>query len=175
MRRRVVVTGMGCVTPLGTDVETMWSGCSSRRVGRRLHHVFDASNFPTKISAEVRNWDIADVGEDPRALEVPRPAHAGSPPAPPSRPSPIPACSTTPARSDAVRRLSGQRRRPAGLRLLHANDGRRPRRRRARRRQVHQGRAGDAATRSSSWSRSRTCRPATWPACSTPRGRTPTA
>jgi 3-oxoacyl-[acyl-carrier-protein] synthase II len=65
MRRRVVVTGMGCVTPLGVQLETMW-GCllgGESGVGRTT--LFDAGNFPTKISAEVRNWDLSDVGENP--------------------------------------------------------------------------------------------------------------
>lgn len=64
MRRRVVITGIGCVTPLGTDVETMWSGVREGRSGVGFTSIFDASNFPTKISAEVKNWDITDEGED---------------------------------------------------------------------------------------------------------------
>jgi 3-oxoacyl-[acyl-carrier-protein] synthase II len=66
MKRRVVVTGMGCVTPLGHSVEEMWQRLlrSESGVGYTTH--FDASNFPTKISAEVKNWDIADAGEDPQ-------------------------------------------------------------------------------------------------------------
>jgi 3-oxoacyl-[acyl-carrier-protein] synthase II len=63
-RRRVVVTGVGCITPLGTEVETMWSALKAGRSGVGYTTIFDASNFPTKISAEVRNWDITDEGED---------------------------------------------------------------------------------------------------------------
>jgi 3-oxoacyl-[acyl-carrier-protein] synthase II len=65
MRRRVVITGMGCVNPLGNDVETMWSGVKEGRSGVGYTTVFDASKFPTKISAEVKNWDITNTGEDP--------------------------------------------------------------------------------------------------------------
>ena len=65
MRRRVVVTGIGCVTPLGTDVETMWRRLLAGESGVGYTTLFDASNFPTKISAEVRNWDLSDVGENP--------------------------------------------------------------------------------------------------------------
>ena len=65
MRRRVVVTGIGCVTPLGSEIETVWSRMLAGESGIGYITLFDASNFPTKISAEVRNWDVSDVGEDP--------------------------------------------------------------------------------------------------------------
>jgi 3-oxoacyl-[acyl-carrier-protein] synthase II len=65
MRRRVVITGMGCINPLGNDVEAMWSGVKEGRSGVGYTTIFDASKFPTKISAEIKNWDITDTGEDP--------------------------------------------------------------------------------------------------------------
>jgi 3-oxoacyl-[acyl-carrier-protein] synthase II len=65
MRRRVVVTGIGCVTPLGTDIETMWRRLRASESGVGPTTLFDASNFPTKISAEVRDWDLSAVGENP--------------------------------------------------------------------------------------------------------------
>ena len=65
MRRRVVVTGIGCVTPLGTEIETMWRRLLGGESGVGYTTLFDASNLPTKISAEVRNWDVSDVGEKP--------------------------------------------------------------------------------------------------------------
>ncbi len=65
MRRRVVVTGIGCVTPLGADMETVWRRLLAGESGIGQTTLFDASNFPTKISAEVRDWDLSDVGEDP--------------------------------------------------------------------------------------------------------------
>jgi 3-oxoacyl-[acyl-carrier-protein] synthase II len=63
--RRVVVTGVGCVTPLGTTVERLWKNLVAGESGVGLTTVFDASRFPTKISAEVRDWDIGREGEDP--------------------------------------------------------------------------------------------------------------
>lgn len=65
MKRRVVITGMGCVTPLGTDVETLWRRLrnSESAIGRTT--LFDATNFPTQISAEVRDWNLSAVGENP--------------------------------------------------------------------------------------------------------------
>ena len=65
MRRRVVITGMGMVTPLGTDLETVWKRLLAGESGVGYTTLFDASNFPTRISAEVRNWDVSDVGENP--------------------------------------------------------------------------------------------------------------
>lgn len=64
MRRRVVVTGVGCITPLGTEVETLWQQLLAGASGIGPTTLFDASNFPTKISAEVHGWDLSDVGED---------------------------------------------------------------------------------------------------------------
>ncbi|MEN6406552.1 MAG: beta-ketoacyl-ACP synthase II [Thermoguttaceae bacterium] len=65
MRNRVVVTGIGCVTPLGADIETVWRRLLNGESGVGYTTRFDASNFPTKISAEVRDWDLSDVGENP--------------------------------------------------------------------------------------------------------------
>ncbi len=64
-RRRVVVTGVGVINPLGNDVETVWAALQEGKSGVGLTSIFDASKFPTRISAEVKNWDITDCGEDP--------------------------------------------------------------------------------------------------------------
>ncbi len=64
MRRRVVVTGIGCVTPLGTQIETVWKRLLGGESGIGYITLFDASSFPTKVSAEVRDWDLTEVGED---------------------------------------------------------------------------------------------------------------
>jgi 3-oxoacyl-[acyl-carrier-protein] synthase II len=65
MRRRVVVTGVGCVTPLGTNVPALWQNLLAGKSAVGYTTLFDASSFPTKISAEVRDWSIAAEGEDP--------------------------------------------------------------------------------------------------------------
>ncbi len=62
-RRRVVITGMGCVTPLGVTVEELWGNLKEGRSGVGPTTVFDASRFPTKIAAEVKNWSVADEGQ----------------------------------------------------------------------------------------------------------------
>ncbi|MBN1909458.1 MAG: beta-ketoacyl-[acyl-carrier-protein] synthase family protein [Pirellulales bacterium] len=69
MRRRVVVTGIGWVTPLGTEIETVWKRLLAGESGIGYISLFDASSFPTKIAAEVRDWDVSDVGEDPKRWE----------------------------------------------------------------------------------------------------------
>jgi len=62
---RVVVTGAGCVTPLGSEVETVWQRMVAGQSGVGPISLFDASRFPVRIAAEVRDWDMSDVGEDP--------------------------------------------------------------------------------------------------------------
>jgi 3-oxoacyl-[acyl-carrier-protein] synthase II len=64
-KRRVVVTGMGVINPLGHDVETMWSRLKQGASGVGEITLFDASRFPTKIAAEIRNWDVTSIGVDP--------------------------------------------------------------------------------------------------------------
>jgi len=64
MRRRVVITGIGSINPMGHDVETVWSGLKESQSGVGYTTIFDASRFPTKISAEVKNWDVTHAGED---------------------------------------------------------------------------------------------------------------
>lgn len=65
MRRRVVVTGIGWVNPLGSEIDAVWKRLLAGESGVGMITRFDASNFPTKIAAEVHGWDVSDVGEDP--------------------------------------------------------------------------------------------------------------
>jgi len=55
--RRVVVTGLGAVTPLGLDVESYWQGLLAGRSGVGSVTLFDASRFPCRIAAEVKGFD----------------------------------------------------------------------------------------------------------------------
>jgi 3-oxoacyl-[acyl-carrier-protein] synthase II len=70
MRRRVVVTGMGLVTPVGASVEQFWNSLTTGKSGVGKTTLFDASNFPTKISAQVNDWSIASEGEDVATWET---------------------------------------------------------------------------------------------------------
>lgn len=63
MRRRVVVTGVGMINPLGHDHETVWSALKESKSGVERITIFDPTGFPTTIAAEVKNWDVSKVGE----------------------------------------------------------------------------------------------------------------
>lgn len=54
---RVVVTGMGWVTPLGHDLDTVWKRMCNSESAIELIDRFDASSFPTKFAGQVRNFD----------------------------------------------------------------------------------------------------------------------
>ncbi|MGH7804705.1 MAG: beta-ketoacyl-ACP synthase II [Candidatus Binatia bacterium] len=56
-RRRVAVTGLGLVTPLGSTVDANWAALREGRSGVGLIDRFDASTFPTKIAGEVRDFE----------------------------------------------------------------------------------------------------------------------
>jgi 3-oxoacyl-[acyl-carrier-protein] synthase II len=55
--RRVVITGMGCVTPLGIGRDAYWNGLLTAQSGVRRISSFDASNSPVQIAAEVPSFD----------------------------------------------------------------------------------------------------------------------
>ncbi len=57
-KRRVVVTGMGMVSPLGNDLASGWDGIVNGRSGIGPITGFDASTFPTRIAGEVRDFDV---------------------------------------------------------------------------------------------------------------------
>lgn len=57
MKRRVVITGVGLVTPLGNGSRETWQGLLEGRSGVALITRFDASQFPTRIAAEVKRFD----------------------------------------------------------------------------------------------------------------------
>ena len=58
--RRVVVTGMGFVTPIGCDLEAVWSNLVEGRSGVGPITRFDATSYPTRIAAEVKDFDPLD-------------------------------------------------------------------------------------------------------------------
>ncbi len=58
--QRVVVTGMGAVTPLGCSVESFWDGLVSGRSGIRRVEAFDISEYPCKIAGEALDFDATD-------------------------------------------------------------------------------------------------------------------
>jgi 3-oxoacyl-[acyl-carrier-protein] synthase II len=69
--RRVVVTGLGAITPIGNDVASTWDAAVSGRSGIDFIRSFDTSGFPVRIAAEVKDFDPANVAspKDVRKLD----------------------------------------------------------------------------------------------------------
>jgi 3-oxoacyl-[acyl-carrier-protein] synthase II len=59
--RRVVVTGLGAVTPVGNDARSTWTAAVAGESGVDFIRSFDASGFPVRIAAEVKNFDPSSV------------------------------------------------------------------------------------------------------------------
>ena len=57
MSRRVVVTGLGAVTPVGNDAPSTWKAALAGKSGIDFIRAFDASGFPVTIAAEVKDFD----------------------------------------------------------------------------------------------------------------------
>jgi beta-ketoacyl-acyl-carrier-protein synthase II len=69
--RRVAVTGLGAVTPIGLDAHSTWESAVSGRSGVDWIQAFDPSGFPVRIAAEVKGFDPAEVvpAKEARRLE----------------------------------------------------------------------------------------------------------
>jgi 3-oxoacyl-[acyl-carrier-protein] synthase II len=74
-RRRVAITGVGLVTPVGNDVATTWSALLEGRSGVAPISIFDASGFSTRIAAEVKDFDAAALGADRKLLKFANRSH----------------------------------------------------------------------------------------------------
>lgn len=71
MERRVVITGLGVVTPIGNDLKTYWDNLVNGRGGAGLLSYFDTTDYASKVSCEVKDFkpeDYVDV-DDPKALK----------------------------------------------------------------------------------------------------------
>ena len=73
MRRRVVITGMGAITPLGDTVKDLYENQLRGKSGVGPITLFDATTFPTKFAAQVKNFDLSRYVRD-----ASRWSHAGS-------------------------------------------------------------------------------------------------
>ena len=62
--RRVVITGMGVVSPLGTGTARFFDGLADARSGIRAVQAFDATSFPTRIAGEVPDLEAVPVPRD---------------------------------------------------------------------------------------------------------------
>ena len=61
--RRVVVTGLGALTPIGNSVSDFWEGLIGGKSGSAPITYFDASNFKTKFACELKNFDVLNFIE----------------------------------------------------------------------------------------------------------------
>lgn len=68
MSRRVVVTGLGAITPIGNNVEEFWSSLKSKKVGIAPITYFDTTDYKAKLAAEVKDFD-AKQHMDPKAAK----------------------------------------------------------------------------------------------------------
>lgn len=68
MSRRVVVTGLGVVSPVGNDVETFWSSLCAGKSGIDKITAFDTTEYPCKIGGEVRGLDFSNY-VDPKEVK----------------------------------------------------------------------------------------------------------
>lgn len=68
MKNRVVVTGMGAITPIGNDVESFWNGLKEKKVGIGPITYFDTTDYKAKLAAEVKDFDAKNY-MDPKAAK----------------------------------------------------------------------------------------------------------
>ena len=76
-RRRVVVTGLGCVCPVGNTVAESWSNLLAGTPGIDLITSFDASSFACKFAGEVKGFNISDYIPEKEARHMDRFIHLG--------------------------------------------------------------------------------------------------
>ena len=60
MERRVVITGMGAITPIGNTVEEMWKGIEEKKCGINKITEFDTENYKTKVAAELKGYNVEE-------------------------------------------------------------------------------------------------------------------
>ncbi len=70
--RRVVVTGLGLITPVGNDVDTAWNAIKNGQSGINRIELFDTSDFSTQIGGTVKNFDCNDYmsGKEARRMDI---------------------------------------------------------------------------------------------------------
>jgi 3-oxoacyl-[acyl-carrier-protein] synthase II len=74
-KRRVVVTGMGVICPLGLNIDEFWAGLVAGKSGVNYITHFDASNYPVKVAAEVNGFDPTKYMDIKTVERTRRPVH----------------------------------------------------------------------------------------------------
>ena len=67
MEKRVVITGLGAITPIGKDVNETWKGIEDKKCGIDKITLFDTDNFKTKLAGEVKEYDALEYFEQKQA------------------------------------------------------------------------------------------------------------
>ena len=75
MERRVVVTGLGAITPIGNTVEEFWEGIKNSKCGIDEITLFDTTNFKVKLAAEVKNFNVEEYFDRKSAKRLDRFSH----------------------------------------------------------------------------------------------------
>ena len=70
MSRKVVVTGIGLITPIGNTTEDAWSNAKNGKSGANLIDAFDTTNYRVKIAANVKDWDPAEYMDPKEASRI---------------------------------------------------------------------------------------------------------
>ena len=76
-RPRVVITGLGAISPLGGSLDELWGGFKQGRSGIRRITQFDPSDFPCQIAGEIPDFDPAEYMDRKEARRIPRSAQVG--------------------------------------------------------------------------------------------------
>ena len=71
-RHRVVVTGMGAITPIGQSVDTYWDGLMAGRSGAAPIEEFDTSQFQTRFACTVKDFDPLSAADRKEARRLDR-------------------------------------------------------------------------------------------------------
>ena len=74
-KRKVAVTGIGLVTPIGNDAPTTWANLQAGKSGAATTQSFDASGFSTTFSAEVKDFDAEKAVPNPKMLKYASRSH----------------------------------------------------------------------------------------------------
>ena len=72
MERRVVITGIGAITPIGNTSKEMWEGIKEKKCGIDKISLFDNTGFKTSLAAEVKNYDPTNYFEVKEAKRLDR-------------------------------------------------------------------------------------------------------
>lgn len=70
MSRRVVITGIGSLTPIGSTTPDFWNGLVSGKSGTRVIEHFDTADFATKFAAQLENYDPANYFDRKEARKM---------------------------------------------------------------------------------------------------------